>query len=82
MTRLDTEGALGKDVRNSVLQDMLVWPQFKMKAAKNKNDTGCILITEAGTLSNVIATASLVSEIWRATERQTDRQTDNLPRLH
>ena len=33
-------------------------------------------MTEAVTVSNVIAIASLVSEIGLATERQTDRQTD------
>ena len=35
-----------------------------------------IVMTEAVTALNVIAIASLVSEIWLATKRQTDRQTD------
>ena len=33
-------------------------------------------MTETVTVSNVIAIASLVSEIWLVTERQTDGQTD------
>ena len=32
-------------------------------------------MTEAVSASNVIVIASLVSEIWLATDRQTDRQT-------
>ena len=33
-------------------------------------------MTEAVTLSHLIAIISLVSEIWLATDRQKDRQTD------
>ena len=42
-----------------------------------KNDTWCILMTEGETVTvlNVIAIASLVSEIWLATELHTHTQT-------
>ena len=40
-----------------------------------KKDIRYILMTEAVTVSNVIAIASLVSEIWLATERQTHTHT-------
>ena len=46
-----------------------VWPWMKVKV--NIINTWCILVTEAVTVSNVIAIASLVSEIWLATERHT-----------
>ena len=39
-------------------------------------NTGCILVTEAVTVPNEIVIALLFSEIWLATERQTDRQPD------
>ena len=47
-----------------------------MKVKVNIINIRCILETEAVTVSNVIAIASLFAEIWLATERQTDRQTD------
>ena len=47
-----------------------------MKAKVNIINMLCIPVTEAVTVSNRIAIASLVSEIWLATDRQTDRQTD------
>ena len=39
-------------------------------------NTLCILITETVTVSNLIALASLLSEIWLATDGHTRRQTD------
>ena len=35
----------------------------------------CIFVTETVTVSNLIAIASLVSDIWLATDGHTDRQT-------
>ena len=44
-----------------------------MEVKVNIVNMRCILVTEAVSVSNVIAIAGLVSEIWLATERQTDR---------
>ena len=46
-----------------------------MKVKVNIIYMSCILITEAVTVSNLIAIISLVSEIWLAMDRHTDRQT-------
>ena len=47
-----------------------------MKVKVNIINTWCIHVTEAVTVSNVIAIASLVSEIWRVTDTgQTDIRT-------
>ena len=43
-----------------------------------KIDAWCIVMTEAVTLSNLMDIASLVSEIWLATDRQTHTQTGRL----
>ena len=40
--------------------------------------TCCIIVTEEVTLSNLIANASHVSEVWPATDRHTHRQTDDM----
>ena len=44
-------------------------------------NTSCILVTKADIVSNLIAIASLLREIWLATDSQTDTHTDNLRRL-
>ena len=44
-----------------------------MKVKVHIFNTQCILVTKSVTLSNLIATASLVSEIRLVTARQTDR---------
>ena len=49
-----------------------------MKVKVNLMNTRCILVTEAVTVSKLIAMASLVSEIWWATDGQTHRQTDSV----
>ena len=46
-----------------------------MKVKVTIINTWYILVSEAVTVSNVVAIVSLVPEIWLATERQTDRHT-------
>ena len=54
-----------------------MWPWMKVKVNYIIN-TWCILITESVTVSNVIAIASLVSDIWLATEIQPHTHTQRL----
>ena len=44
-----------------------------MKVKVNVINTWCIVMVDAVTVSNLIVIVSLVSEIWLATDRQTDR---------
>ena len=46
-----------------------------MKVKVNIINTRCILVTEAVSVSHLIAIASLVFEIWLATDRHTDTET-------